>query len=592
MMDDQHFALLKKVLQDDFVQHLPPLLNAGKSAEQQQEKNLSRAFSAFALSSICHVPVSESAKAVIDDFDDYGVDAIFLHSATDTLYLVQAKLKASSQFKQDEALSFCHGIRRLVNQDLDNFNQHLQARRTEIEDAITDCSHIRIVVAHTGEGISLHAKKAIDDLLSGEDHDEERFDKDFEDFDQAKALEALLKTKAVGKINAKLSLQECGKFCEPHLTYFGLARVDDLVALHTAHGSTLYDRNIRSFLGLRTPINQAIRETLRTQPELFAHLNNGVTMLAEIIEFRGAKKEKKTLNLRGISVVNGAQTIATSARFKDEHKAHDTSAAKVLLTIIKASPSSDLGKQITRARNHQNPVESWNFAALDDLQEVLRCELAVLGLHYIYKAAAFEGPPDPSRIHIAEAAQALAMLQSNARFPVVVKKSPADLLDTRDPLYSSLFRKGLTGMSLANAVIVNRYIQKQMAIGASQSRDFERLVSMHGNHAAAWVLIKRTTKAIESPKLIDATKLSVELGKPLDDLRQLLEDETRKLRPIGPLSVFRNLGSALPVLREVSIRAYQLSTDPVVAQKRTQQRTVQELFDYVVSQAPQIGNLA
>lgn len=591
-MDDQHFALLKKALQDDIVPHLPPLLPSGKSAEQQQEKNLSRAFSAFALSGLCHIPYVESAKAVIDDFDDHGVDAIFLHSATDTLYLVQAKLKASSQFKQDEALSFCHGIRRLVNQDLDNFNQHLQARRTEIEDAITDCSHIRIVIAHTGEGISVHAKKAVDDLLSGEDHDEERFDGDFEDFDQKKALEALLKTKAVGKIDTKLSLQECGKFSEPHLTYFGLARVDDLVKLHNAYGPALYDRNIRSFLGLRTPINRAIRETLQTQPEIFAHLNNGVTMLAETIEFRGAKKEKKTLSLRGISVVNGAQTIATSARFKDEHKTHDTSPARVLLTIIKAGPSSDLGKQITKARNHQNPVEEWNFAALDDLQEVLRCELAVLGLHYIYKAAAFEGPPDPARIHIAEAAQALAMLHSNARFPVVVKKSPSDLLDTRDPSYSSLFKKGLTGMTVANAVMVNRYIQRQMAISASQSRNFERLVCMHGNYAAAWILIKRTIKAVEGPKLIDATKLEVELGKPLDDLRQLLEDETRKLRPVGPLSVFRNLGSALPVLREVSIKAYERSTDPIVAQKRAQQRTVQELFDYVASQAPQIGNLA
>src|SRR5580692_2311066 len=80
-------------------------------------------------------------------------------------------------------------------------------------------------------------------------------------------------------------------------------------------------------------LGSELRSTKRFE-KLFAHFNNGVTMLAEIIEFRGAKKEKKTLNLRGISVVNGAQTIATSARFKDENKAHDTSAAKVLLTII------------------------------------------------------------------------------------------------------------------------------------------------------------------------------------------------------------------------------------------------------------------
>lgn len=591
-MNDQYFALLERALRDDFVPHLSPLLDQTKPDEEKIRKNLSRAFSAFALSSICMISPKESASAVIDDFEDSGVDAIYLHAQTDTLYIVQAKLKASSQFKQEEALAFCQGVRRLVNQDFDNFNQHLQVRRTAIEDAVTDCSHIRLVVAHTGEGISAHAKQAIEELISSDEIEEERFDKNLEDFDQTRTILALQTSKAVERINTKFDLQHCGKFNDPRLTYFGLAKVDDLVALHRLYNAALYDRNIRLFLGMRTPINEAIQDTLQSAPERFVHLNNGITILANSIEFKGAKKEKKTLNLRDISVVNGAQTIATSARFKDEHPGHDTSAAKVHLTIIQAHPNSDLGKEITRARNNQNPVDSSNFAALDDLQERLRRELAVLGLHYVYKAAIFEGPPNPSRIHITEAAQALAMIHSFARFPVVAKKSPADLLDTRSPLYQSIFLEGLTGLTVANAVAVNRYIQRRMSREASQSRGFERLVCMHGNFAAAWILAKRTTKTIAGVKSIETTALETQLSQPMDDLRQLLQDETRKLYPLGPLAVFRNFGSAFEVLREVSIRAFELTADPVVDLKKKQQRTVQELFDYLVSKAPQIGNLA
>ena len=45
---------------------------------------------------------------------------------------------------------------------------------------------------------------------------------------------------------------------------------------------------------------------------------------------------------------------------------------------------------MTRARNHQNPVLSQNFAALDDEQERLRRELALLGVHYAYKPEALD----------------------------------------------------------------------------------------------------------------------------------------------------------------------------------------------------------
>lgn len=69
--------MLEHVLDSEFLAALPPLLDKTKSADQQQKKNRSRAFSAFALHHICGVAKADAAKAVIDDFDDYGVDAIY-----------------------------------------------------------------------------------------------------------------------------------------------------------------------------------------------------------------------------------------------------------------------------------------------------------------------------------------------------------------------------------------------------------------------------------------------------------------------------------------------------------------------------------
>jgi AIPR protein len=594
-LDAQYFALLEKALETDFVPHLPPLLDTKRPADEQARKNLSRAFSAFALSSLCGISQAEAGGAVVDDFDDYGIDAVYYHASSETLYLIQGKLKATSTFDLAEALKFCQGIRKLVKLDIDSFNQHVQTRRVEIEDAIAECSHIKLVIAHVGEGISKHAHDAVLEMLGAEDIEDERLENTYEDFDDKRTRAYLLDSKALHKVDETLTIQKCQTVTEPRVTYFGLIKIDDLVALHNKNGIALYERNIRTFLGKKTPINVAIRETLDSHPELFMHLNNGVTMLADIIEPKDSRSGGKRLKLRGLSVINGAQTIATSALFKSENADKDISRARVLITIIKADSDGEFGKAVTRARNHQNQVDSWNFAALDDEQERLRRELSLLGLQYAYKASAPDFTSDPRKIHISEAAYALAMFQLDPRFVYWVKKEPSALLNTDSQQYKQLFGNGLSGLTLANAVRVNRYIQRRMLEEELHSSGQPRLVYKHGNYAVAWTLSKRTLNAVADGKLIDTERLKTELSIPFDELRQIsLEEFDNCAR--GPLAVSRNLGEALQLLQGIAVRYFGLSSDPVVDHKKKQQKSSQpypvDLFSYLVSKAPQIGNLA
>ena len=110
-------TLLVKTLIENVVPHLPPLLDATRPADEQQRKNLSRAFGAFALHRLCDISQVDAAKAVVDYFDDHGIDVIYYMAATETLYIIQAKLTASAQFSQKEALAFCQGIRKILSQD-------------------------------------------------------------------------------------------------------------------------------------------------------------------------------------------------------------------------------------------------------------------------------------------------------------------------------------------------------------------------------------------------------------------------------------------------------------------------------------------
>jgi hypothetical protein len=597
---EPHFlAMLELVLSDDYVQHLPPLLNKTKPGDQQDRKNTSRAFSAFAIRQICDIPIVDAAKSVVDDFDDFGIDAIYYHATSETVYLVQGKLKASEQFSQVEALAFCQGVRKLIKQDLSGFNKNVQDRLVELEDVFENCKEIQLVVAHTGSGISSHAKTVVEDLLKDEDHGEERFRTKVLDYDAARVVRDLQIAKSYGRVDAEIWLQKCETIQEPRVTYFGLMELEELVKLHCKHGKALYEKNIRTFLGHKTGVNTAIRRTLAESPEDFLYLNNGVAALCEQIEPKGinaSRGGRKKLKIRGLSVINGAQTIASAARFLEESAESDISKARVSVTLIKTAAEGDFGKAVTRARNHQNPISLSNFVALDDEQERLRRDLAYLGISYVYKAEAMDNKADPLRIQIDEAAQALALFQADPRFVVWLKKEPARLLDTAGEQYKSLFPTVLTPFQLANAVRFLRYVQGRMFTESKAAGGKERLAYKHGNHVIGWVLAQRVRDARNSAQLVDEEKLKVALSNPIDALRQMLWTETQKITvDKGPLALFRNQTDVLPLLVTLLTDDYGLTTDPVVGHKKGQQKTGQpyplDLFAYLISKAPQIGNL-
>lgn len=228
---------------------------------------------------------------------------------------------------------------------------------------------------------------------------------------------------------------------------------------------------------------------LGTMPDQFEHLNNGVTILAERIDPKENRKAGKRLRLTGMSIINGAQTVASSASFVGANPTAAISAAFVHTTVIQADQDAEFSKRVTKARNLQNPVSAQNFAALDDQQERLRREMAVLGYHYVYKPEGLDGTADPKRIRIEEAAQALAIVQLDPRFPVYLKKEPGQLLLVEGAPYKALFTVDLTAYRLVNAVLFSRYLHQRMVMeAAARGAGYEKLTYKHGGYVTTQTL--------------------------------------------------------------------------------------------------------
>lgn len=586
---------MKKHLAQIYVPHLPKLLQP-KSADEDLKKNVDRSFAAFAIDHICRIDPKKAAKSVVDDFDDHGIDAIYYLARTKTLYLVQAKLKDTASFTQPEALAFAQGIRKIINGDYSGFNANVLARESTIRAALDHCDKIEVVIAHTGVGITANAAKAIDDLLADKAGGDARLCDSIYDFDAARTVSGLHSVNAVEPVDCRIRLHNHGSATDPKVAFYGTVALTALSDLHKKHGKALYQKNIRTWLGHNTPVNEAIRETLAANPARFQYLNNGVTALCEDIAPKGGKgTEYRDFELTGFSIINGAQTVASTANFVAENPAADLSEAKVMITLIKADAEGDFGKEVTRARNTQNDVKEIAFAALDEEQERVRRELQHLDIEYVYRVGETVTGYNPNRILVAEAIQALAMLELDPRFPVWMKRSLIDFQRTDGEPYKQIFSQSLSSIKLANAVRVYRYIREQVNGSVRGCWYEERKAYKHGEYAMAFVFAKQFRDAIGGNDLIDVGKLKTVGSAPYDTLRQHLWEVIQSISWPGPLAISKNQDRTLNVIRRLMTRQYGLKGDPAIKALRAKYIVGQpyqvDLFKYLASKSVQIGNV-
>lgn len=593
----QQKGLLDAKLAAAFVPHLPPLL-VPKGGEDDRVKNLSRSLAAMAVSALCEVEPTEAAQSVVDDYDDYGLDAIYYHASAETLYLVQGKLKAGATFSQVEANGFAQGIRKIIRQDFSGFNANVTARQTAIEDAVENCSRIELVVIHIGSGMSAHGDDALCQLIQEEGGDEERLCANYTEIDADRVAAYLHDSGAYPRVDASVHLKSAVSRNEGRKTYIGFVAAERLELLHREHGKALFAKNIRQHLGHKTDVNAAIRETLAERPAEFEYLNNGVTILADRINSKNNNALLgRKLNLSGMSIINGAQTVASIAGFVADNPGVDISAAFVPVTVIQADQDVDFSKRVTRTRNHQNPVFAQNFAALDDHQETLRRDLALLGYHYAYKPEALDDAADPSRIRIEEAAQALAVAQRDPRFAVYLKKEPGQLLLVGGAAYNTIFKSGLSAYRLLNAVLFFRFVQARMLTETRAAAGFERLVYKHGVYALGFILAKQIGSHLDGATAIDSGKIAAAASAVFDSARQHLLDAVRARSVAsdkGPLSIMRNGGEAIPVLGAAMVAQFDRAGDPVLAHKSRHvagEPYPVALFEYLADKAPAIVGL-
>ncbi len=125
---------IKKKLEENLVNLIDMSDYANKTQQDKEKACLSRSYTAYSLVSLASAKEEEASQAIVDGFDDNGIDAIYYEEKESILWLVQGKWIESGEGEPGtgEVGKFIQGIKDIIDFKFPKFNQKVKNKEPEI----------------------------------------------------------------------------------------------------------------------------------------------------------------------------------------------------------------------------------------------------------------------------------------------------------------------------------------------------------------------------------------------------------------------------------------------------------------------------
>lgn len=152
---------------------------------------------------------------------------------------------------------------------------------------------------------------------------------------------------------------------------------------------SLFNDNVRDYLGNRGGVNSEIEQTIIGEPEMFLMCNNGITIVcSDFIQIRD-----KLVSINNPQVVNGCQTCNSIFRFKENET---LSKIQVLIKLI-CTEDISITNKIVRGTNKQNQVLEEAFETTkpfhQDLEDYFLAKQKDFTLYYERRSKQYSALP-------------------------------------------------------------------------------------------------------------------------------------------------------------------------------------------------------
>jgi hypothetical protein len=147
-----------------------------------------------------------------------------------------------------------------------------------------------------------------------------------------------------------------------------LANALQVVKLDGIDDGSLFDTNVRQSLGM-TKVNKEIIKSIKDKNEhkFFPLYHNGITILCENF----SRLENNSLKIENYVVVNGAQSLTSLKSAKN----NITDELKILVKIVSFSNDPELIRKITTNSNNQNAIKPRDMRSNHGIQQRLKTEI-------------------------------------------------------------------------------------------------------------------------------------------------------------------------------------------------------------------------
>lgn len=329
---------------------------------QTNYANDGQRFVAWYLRNIYDLDENQTKYAVIDGANDKQIDGVYIDESNSIIHIIQGKYYKESNVNAEplrEVLSAWLQLKNLVKMQ-ENANLRLKQRLSEISNALEEDYDIEFELLIPNEltiGAQADLKVFQEQIGMSEEFsaslsivDEEELERRYDlslgqekpDINYTVLLEngkyISMKIANVNVVIATLPLKECIKF--PHVK-----------------DGALFKKNVRQSLGLNNQVNKGIKDTIYNNPDKFFFYHNGVTAICTKM-----KLEENQLHLKGLSVVNGCQSLNTILSCSEKVKEEDN--AYIMFRFYEV-PDKATGDLISTSTNSQSVVKPRDLRSND-----------------------------------------------------------------------------------------------------------------------------------------------------------------------------------------------------------------------------------
>lgn len=210
---------------------------------------------------------------------------------------------------------------------------------------------------------------------------------------------------------------------------------------------TLFNMNVRGFLGLNNPVNKEIFKTAASSDNVnFASLNNGITVVGSQCRVNRTASDMPKIGIKRMSIVNGAQTCSAIFDAIKDYYPDMTKFEKLsVLFRVFETEDPDLISRIAVSTNNQSRINPRDLRANDHIQKILEKDLKEANVLYRRK----RGFQDDLENHGRE----LDSLKAGQILLSYVHHDPARAKRDSDIIFTELYHKIFGSVDVKELVI-------------------------------------------------------------------------------------------------------------------------------------------